>query len=97
MRQAQLEISSLEFTEWMGYYRLEPFGEAVADMRHGVATAVLANVNRDMSQRPEPYQPQDFIYWAPQETVDDDAPELIDDPVAHSNLIKAALFGKRPD
>ena len=97
MRQAQLEISSAEFTEWMAYYELEPFGDLVADQRHGVASALLANINRNSNTRPEPYSSNDFIHWrdvggAPAEV----EPVLLADPVAHGQLMRAALFGKRP-
>lgn len=95
----QCEMSSIEFTEWMAYFKLEPFGEEIADLRHGVSAAVLANINRDNKTNPKPYVPQDFIYWAgPKAAQDDtgDAPILLDDPVAHSQLLKAALFGTPP-
>lgn len=97
MRQAQLEISSAEFTEWMAYYELEPFGDLVADQRHGVASALLANINRNSNTRPEPYLSNEFIHWrdvggAPEEV----EPVLLADPVAHGQLMRAALFGKRP-
>ena len=69
----------------------------VADQRHGVAVSTLANINRNAERRPEPYQPQEFIHWRESEQPEmDDEPELIDDPVAHSNLIRAAMFGIRP-
>lgn len=72
----------------------------MADLRHGVATSVLANVNRSAKDRPEPYKASDFIYWrdgdgggaAPEDT----EPTLLDDPVAQSNLMRAAMFGKGP-
>jgi len=74
---------------------LEPFGEQIADLRHGVATALLANVNRNTESRPEPYHPDDFVYWGRREVA---APEPVqlNDPVAQSNLIRAALFGIAP-
>jgi len=62
-----------------------------------VAVSVLANVNRDSKARPEPYKPDDFIYWRNTGQPDESEPELLDDPVAQSNLIRAALFGKAPD
>lgn len=96
VRQAQLEISSLEFTEWMAFYELEPFGDKVADMRHGVATSVLANVNRNSEARPEPYKAEDFIHWGDQPEADAGEPVLLDDPVAQSNLIRATMFGIPP-
>lgn len=97
VRQAQLEISSAEFTEWQAFYQLEPFGDVVADLRHGVATSVLANINRNSEARKEPYKAEDFIHWRDTGPSDDEAePELIDDPVAQSNLIRAAMFGLPP-
>ena len=92
----------MEFTEWQAYFELEPFGEAVADLRHGVATAVLANVNRSAEARPEPYRPSDFIHWGGQAgqgaatSPADNEPVLLDDPVAHAQLMRAAIFGKTP-
>jgi len=64
-------------------------------MRHGVATALLANVNRNAEARPELYKPEDFVPWVKRETVEAE-PVVLIDPVAHSNLIRAALFGIAP-
>jgi hypothetical protein len=78
----------------LAYYELEPFGELIADARHGVATSVLANVNRNHEKRPEPYAASDFIHWrSTGQPAQDDEPVLLDDPVAQSNLIRAAIFG----
>lgn len=68
----------------------------MADLRHGVATAVLANVNRDSNTRPEPYTAQDFVYWQGDRQEAEEV-VLIEDPVEHSNFMRAALFGKMPD
>ncbi|MBK5206126.1 MAG: hypothetical protein JJD98_12185 [Polaromonas sp.] len=65
-------------------------------MRHGVATSVLANVNRNSEKKPEPYKAADFIYWKDIGQEQDEEPVMLDDPVAHSNLIRAALFGIAP-
>lgn len=97
VRQAQMEISSAEFTEWMGYYELEPFGDLIADQRHGVATALLANVNRNAELHPKPFRPDAFIQWRDTGQMEEEEPELLDDPVAQSNLIRASLFGKAPN
>lgn len=76
---------------------MEPFGDHIADLRHGTACALLANVNRNPEARPEPYKAEDFIHWKSSEAVpEDDEPLQIDDPIAHSNLIRAALFGMPP-
>jgi hypothetical protein len=69
----------------------------VADQRHGVAVSVLANINRSAKDRPEPYAASDFISWretGPAKA--DDELVLLADPVAQSNLMRAALFGKGP-
>lgn len=89
-------MDSAEFTEWLAYYELEPFGELVADQRHGVATQVLANVHRNPKARPEPYTAEDFIHWRDTGPVEDTEPVLLDDPKAQSDLIRAALFGVKP-
>lgn len=53
------EISSRQFSEWMAYARLEPFGEERADLRAGIVASVIANVNRGKKQKP--YTPQHFM------------------------------------
>lgn len=81
----------------MAYYTLEPFGEMIADMRHGGAVALLANINRDSKDRPEPYRADDFIYWRDTgQQAGEAVPVLLDDPVAHSNLMRAAMFKRAP-
>ena len=64
-------------------------------MRHGVASALLANVNRNAENKPEPYKPDDFVYWTKREVAEVE-PVQLKDKVAHSNLIRAALFGIAP-
>lgn len=64
-------------------------------MRHGVATALLANVNRNPQAKPESYKPEDFVHWTRRE-VEETEPVQLTDPVAHSNLLRAALFGMAP-
>lgn len=91
------EIDSAEFTYWMAFYQIEPWGDLIADQRHGTATALLANVNRNAESRPEPYRPDDFITWRSDEAAPEDLePAPIEDPVAHSDLIRAAIFGIAP-
>lgn len=90
-------MTSAEFTEWQAFYELEPFGDLVADQRHGVAASLLANVNRDPKARPEPYIPEDFIHWRNTGREEkDEEPILLNDPVAQSNLIRAQMFGLPP-
>ena len=62
-----------------------------------MAVSVLANVNRNSQARPEPYTAEDFIHWRDTGPREEEAePVLLDDPVAQSNLIRAAMFGKAP-
>jgi hypothetical protein len=67
-------------------------------MRHGTAAALLANINRNTEARPEPYRAADFISWGDlsQTEADEEEPTLLEDPVAQSNLIRAAMFGMPP-
>ena len=55
-------MSSLEFTEWMAYYNLEPFGDELALMDNHFASlqALIANANRDPKKRSKPFEPDDF-------------------------------------
>jgi hypothetical protein len=39
---AQQEIDSAEFTEWLAYYQLEPFGEKREDHRAGTIAAMIS-------------------------------------------------------
>jgi hypothetical protein len=93
VRQLLTEISSQELTEWAAYYRLEPFGEMLADQRHGIATSVLANVNRDPKQRREPYKAKDFIYWDQSDDVENNG-EFHADPELQSKILKDSLFNQ---
>jgi hypothetical protein len=80
----------------MAFYELEPFGDMIADLRHGTAAALLANINRDSKSRPEPYLAEDFVTWRRDERIEEEEPVLLEDPVAQSNLLRAALFGLPP-
>ena len=40
---------------------LEPFGEKIDDLRAGIISSVIANVNRDPEKKPEPFSPSDFM------------------------------------
>ena len=45
--------------QWIAYDRLDPIGEARADLRTGIIASTIANVHR--SQGKAPYKPVDFI------------------------------------
>lgn len=54
-------MSSREFSEWLAYCEMEPFGEERGDLRAGIVASTVANVNRDPKKRPRPFQPRDFM------------------------------------
>lgn len=91
MRQLLAEIDSAELTEWFAYYTLEPFGELIADQRHGIATSVLANINRDPRRKKDAYKPSDFIYWHEANRIKENP--LPQDPEARAEAMITAMFG----
>jgi hypothetical protein len=92
VRELLARTDSAELTEWRAYYAIEPFGELIADQRHGIATAVLANVNRNPANKPDAYVPTDFIYWHESHNAKAE-PTLLSDPAKHAQLVKRTLFG----
>lgn len=58
-------ISSAEFTEWLAFYQLEPFGPEAESWRAAMLASVLANVNRDPKVRRKPYTVADFMPEVP--------------------------------
>lgn len=54
-------VSAPEFTEWMAYAELEPFGPDAEAWRAGVIASTIANVYRDRKKRSKAYTPQDFM------------------------------------
>lgn len=98
-------MDSAEFTWWQGMNLIEPIGTAAEDERHGILCSLLANLKRDSRRRPKAYVPDDFIPWRRALVVSGDSTPAADgemkaarleDPVAHSNLIRQAVFGMSP-
>jgi len=69
-------MSSAEFTEWMVYAQLEPFGPRRADERAGMIAAMVTNVARDVKSHPAAFTPDDFF------PDPDRRPVTVDDRVA---------------
>jgi len=80
------DMTSAHFAEWMGYARLEPFGEDRADLRMGIVASVIANSNRGKGQKA--FKPSDFIPSFEPETEDEAAARLMAKAMS-------ALGGKR--
>ncbi|WP_425126245.1 phage tail assembly protein T [Burkholderia gladioli] len=88
---AKRAIDSDEFARWMAYYRVEPFGERVADLRMGQLAALIANVNRNSKVRPDPYLPIDFMPWVEERKASE--PVLFENPKDQAKFVALALFG----
>ena len=50
---------SHELSEWIEYYKTDPFGNARSDLQSGIVAATIANVNR--GKNTQSYQPSDFM------------------------------------
>jgi len=72
VRELKSRLTYNEFTEWMAYYQLEPFGEFRSDLRNGALCSLIANIKRDPKRRSSPYEPKDFMPFL-------DDPELEDE------------------
>lgn len=79
LSEIQRDMSSREFSEWIAYYNLEPFGSNVEDLRHAQLMALLANANRDAKKRKKPYKIDDFLLgeFEEPETREDDLRDKI--------------------
>jgi hypothetical protein len=65
-------MDAREMAEWRAYEKLEPFGEARADLRMGISTAATLNVNRRRGS--QPIKPRDVMpdfdeQYRPRQTV----------------------------
>jgi len=61
VKRCQQEVDSEEFSWWIAYNRIEPFGEKRADIRSAIVASVIANVNRDKKKKPSPFKTTDFM------------------------------------
>lgn len=52
-------ISSAELTEWVEFFRLEPWGPEVEGWQAGMIASTIANVNRGKGVKP--FKPADFM------------------------------------
>lgn len=52
-------MSSREFSEWMAFYRLEPFGSEIELFGHGITASTVYNVNRGKNKKA--LDPSDFV------------------------------------
>ena len=60
----QRRMSSREFSEWVAFYGLEPFGFQAEFMGHAQTAATIVNVNRGKGK---PVKVQDFMPKEPEQ------------------------------
>lgn len=85
-------LTSRELAEYMAYDRLEPIGEARADLRAGILASTF--VNHSISPPRRPTKPVDFMPFARSFASSQEAVALAD-PDEHGKLLAKTLFGDR--
>lgn len=80
-------------SEWLEFYKSEPFGDIRADIRSGVIAATVQNVHGGLDGKAA--SPADFMLFT---EPDPGRREVIldDDPDTQSALILAGVFGVDP-
>lgn len=63
----EASLSSTEFTEWMAYYTLEPFGQWRDNWHSAQLASLLYNINRGKNKALET---ADFMYLDPESAQD---------------------------
>ena len=86
-------MSSLEFSEWRAYARLEPFGPRRADTRAALLAMVTANLLRS-DPKSKPFQLEDFMFRFGEAEDQEDEPEPWELQLAYVEYLNAALGGK---
>lgn len=59
-------MSSAEFSEWMAFYNIEPFGEERADLRQALTTSAVHNSIQVQMKKPQWTKPGDFMPFSTQ-------------------------------
>lgn len=54
-------LTSGQWSDWLAFARLEPFGPQREDRRAGVLASLIANANRDPKKRAEAWGPEHFF------------------------------------
>lgn len=67
-------IPSRLLSEWMAFYRMEPFGPERDDVRNAHLMALLANIHRD-PKRSSAYEIEDFLLRYGDEEIEARPPE----------------------
>ncbi len=71
----QQRIDAREFTEWIAYWNVEPWGEERADLRAGIIAATVANC-APFRKSQRPFAPSEFMPFAKAEAQRQSAKEI---------------------
>lgn len=87
-------MTSHEISEWIAYSTVELIGDDREDYRMANVMALLANINRDPENKPDPFSPVDFMpdFWR-REEVEEHKPDWKRNK-GIAELITIALGGK---
>ncbi len=83
-------MTSFEFSYWLAFYGLQPWGDERADLRSGIVAATVANCNRDPKQRPQPFSPLDFMPYSKEPAEE----QTMEDQIAAAQMITEACRGE---
>lgn len=85
-------MSSAEFTEWMAYAQIEPFGEQATQYQLAQIAAAIYNVNRD-PRKTKPIKVEDFMITYKRYEPTNDAPTSVFARLKASLIASGALAG----
>lgn len=79
---AELEasLSASEWLDWLRFFALEPYGAPAMDVVQAQMRSLLANINRNTKERPEPFEPREFLLFSQTQDVEQDLPETQEPP-----------------
>ncbi len=86
------QVTSYELAEYMAYDRIDPIGEARADLRAGILASTF--VNHSMSPPKTPARPVDFMPFVAGRR---QGPIKLANAVEHAKLLARSLFGRKDD
>ena len=81
-----VRISSKELTEWMAFYRKEPFGSEARYIGHAITASTIANVN--LAKGKKAHSPEDFMPDF------DKKEQTVDSMIAFASMMTAAMGGE---
>jgi hypothetical protein len=88
-------MSSREFSEWMAFYLLEPWGWQMDNWRSALVASTMANTARDTKKKKKPFAIEDFM---PKEIDIGPRGRAVDQDVLRAKLDAAMLAwgGRKP-